>query len=625
VFTPAELERVLRQFDADASALPPRLAALLDDFAQRSRMTITTDSWDTPVISGSAMTRIRDAMRALPKPTSAAPSAGNPTAAATYDLFSPDVTAGLRFDLNRPLSHPAVPATDEPAIGERYCRHLYTLLVALGQPANRETAQWVANVVDFRDADSTMTRFRYDTNLADGWNADDNTAVFGAERPDVVITETVAWPGKLGVVLYHGWDARLVDRKTQSDDSDYVPVEAVDPNLAAPANPRALDLGRKVDNDSVWQLRVIGQAGSTVAFASQSGGAASKLELEPNEHLCVQTDAGVAATVNAIQAASFVPGSPGLGKVVLERLADPTKAWSATTNPYVQVDEAALVIAPEKDAATRQTRDDTRFWTGRRWTSGAPGDTAPRAYGQKVPWFHWPNRPFIGAAELALVPTGDASAMLASGTVPSPARRTSSLILDAVHVPSRFVGSAQRIGDDSLLRSAAASEQICTTMLPRWREAGRINVNTVAANPNNTPAQLDNGVWQALLGPGSGAINGGSNPFAANQPAKSMGDMLTLQSGSTVYYEPIDASQPARDDDEFFRFARAIRLSNVATVRSHVFAVWVTLRITDTSAAASAPVYRRMFAIVDRSIPVGFAPGETLNVRDAVRLQRFLD
>jgi hypothetical protein len=65
VFTPAELERVLRQFDADASTLPPRLAALLDDYAQRSRMTITTDSWDAPVISGTAMVEIRDALRAL--------------------------------------------------------------------------------------------------------------------------------------------------------------------------------------------------------------------------------------------------------------------------------------------------------------------------------------------------------------------------------------------------------------------------------------------------------------------------------------------------------------------------------------------------------------------------------
>jgi hypothetical protein len=387
-----------------------------------------------------------------------------------------------------------------------------------------------------------------------------------------------------------------------------------------------------VGNDSIWQLRVVGQAGSTVAFASQNaGGAANKCRLKPNEYLCVQTDSGMGGGVNSIPVSTFVPGSPGLGKVVLERLADPSKPWEstatkATFNPYIAVDEAALVIAADQASATRQIRDDAAFWTGRQWTAGAAGDTAPAVYAKKIPWFHWPNRPFVGAAELALVPTGDASLMLASGTVPSPARKKSNLILDAVHVPSRFVGGAQRIGDNATLQATATNEEVCTTMLPRWREPGRINVNTVVANPNNAPSQLDNGVWQALLGAGAGSVNGGTNPFLAGQSARSMGDMLALQqSGTGVFYEPEDAALPARNNNEFFRYARAIRLSNDATVRSHVFAVWITLRITDTSPAASAPVYRRMFAIVDRSIPVGFTRGETLNVRDTVRLQRFLD
>lgn len=632
VFTPAELERVLRQFDPDASTLPPRLAALLDDYAQRSRMTITTDSWDTPVISGTAMNRIRDALRALSKPTSAAASLGNTNAARVYDLFSPDVSAGLRFDLNRPLAHPAVPVDDEAEIKERYCRHLYTLLVALGQPANETTAQWVANVVDFRDADSTMTRFRYDTNLADGWTANDNQYVFGAERPEMVITETVAWPGKLAVVLYHPWDARVVDKQSEADPTNNsIPVEKVDPNLAATNNPNALDLARKAGSNSIWQVRVLDQAGSAVPFADQNPDPTdTRFRLAPNQHVCVQTDAGMGGAVPSIAAAAFVPGPPGAGTLVLERLADPTKAWENDPtqpdfNPYVEVDRATLAIAPEQQLATRQIRDDSRFWFGRKWNAGAVGNATPQPYGGKIPWLHWPNRPFIGAAELALVPTGDASAMLASGTAPSPAQRAANLIIDAVHVPSRFVGSAQQIGDDALLQSAVTNEKVCTTMLPRWREPGRINVNTAVANPNNTPPELDNGVWRALLGSGSGSIASGTNPFAAGQPAKSMAELLTLRSGSTVFYEPVNASMPARDDNEFFRYAQAIRLSNVATVRSHVFAVWITLRITDTSPAASAPVYRRMFAIVDRSIPVGFAPGETLNVRDTIRLQRFLD
>jgi hypothetical protein len=71
-------------------------------------------------------------------------------------------------------------------------------------------------------------------------------------------------------------------------------------------------------------------------------------------------------------------------------------------------------------------------------------------------------------------------------------------------------------------------------------------------------------------------------------------------------------------------YTTAIRLANVATVRSHVFAVWVTLRVRDTSPGGGAS-YHRLFAIVDRSRPVGFSTGKDLNVRDAVRVLRFLE
>jgi hypothetical protein len=68
-----------------------------------------------------------------------------------------------------------------------------------------------------------------------------------------------------------------------------------------------------------------------------------------------------------------------------------------------------------------------------------------------------------------------------------------------------------------------------------------------------------------------------------------------------------------------------IRLANTATIRSNVFAIWVTVKITDDSANAPSPVTKRAFAIVDRSIPVGYSPGKDLNVRDCIRILRFLD
>jgi len=71
-------------------------------------------------------------------------------------------------------------------------------------------AQWAINCVDFRDRDSTMTPFEFDRNPFNGWGVDgvlddgsgtvskDDTSgerclVWGCERPELLITETLAW------------------------------------------------------------------------------------------------------------------------------------------------------------------------------------------------------------------------------------------------------------------------------------------------------------------------------------------------------------------------------------------------------------------------------------------------
>jgi hypothetical protein len=43
------------------------------------------------------------------------------------------------------------------------------------------------------------------------------------------------------------------------------------------------------------------------------------------------------------------------------------------------------------------------------------------------------------------------------------------------------------------------------------------------------------------------------------------------------------------------------------------------------SALPEQKTYRRLFAIVDRSIPVGYCPGVNLNARDTLRLVRYLE
>ena len=90
----------------------------------------------------------------------------------------------------------------------------FSLTTKEGKAKSRMLAQWAINVVDFRDPDNIMTAFEYDTNPFDGWAPDGNTkevsdwagpdarantpddiggVVWGAESPELLLTETLAW------------------------------------------------------------------------------------------------------------------------------------------------------------------------------------------------------------------------------------------------------------------------------------------------------------------------------------------------------------------------------------------------------------------------------------------------
>lgn len=117
-------------------------------------------------------------------------------------------------------------------------RHLYVLAMTLTDPPPttatkvglnrhaRQLAQWAINVVDFRDPDNIMTGFEYDVDPFNGWGQFQNVSdpnslaiidgnlttrgdvygvnnqpdpndvggvVWGAERPELIVTETLAW------------------------------------------------------------------------------------------------------------------------------------------------------------------------------------------------------------------------------------------------------------------------------------------------------------------------------------------------------------------------------------------------------------------------------------------------
>ncbi len=306
-FSVAELERLLRPFDRDATRLPDRLAQLTylyddpDDTPDEgfqpypvfptpytNRHNITTESWSLPCPSVALPPELR--AFGLPKHVTDLLAAKGVTAN-WDDLFPPELLAGLRMDINRPFGNgrdgdgidndnddlvdetdettgcngvvdepteafngenftqfdqngdPITPVFCDPSNGsdvdgdgmpgaaidrklarQLHARHLYVMMLLLmnytpDADDARQVAQWAVNIVDFRDRDSIMTPFEYDikpftdddasapTPIPGTWDVDGDLAtdehnttpavergvVWGCERPELLITETLAF------------------------------------------------------------------------------------------------------------------------------------------------------------------------------------------------------------------------------------------------------------------------------------------------------------------------------------------------------------------------------------------------------------------------------------------------
>jgi hypothetical protein len=93
-----------------------------------------------------------------------------------------------------------------------------------------------------------------------------------------------------------------------------------------------------------------------------------------------------------------------------------------------------------------------------------------------------------------------------------------------------------------------------------------------------------------------------------------------------------------RDSDKqpFIAYQRLTRLPNLVTQQSNVYAVWMTIGffefdIENSGIGAEFTGNRgevtrhRSFYIIDRTMPVGFRPGEDLNTDKAILLRRFIE
>lgn len=164
-----------------------------------------------------------------------------------------------------PTVHAGLP-TAYSASRQLMARHLYVLMLLVTDPnyvhptvdpsldqtqrrelTLRRIAQWAINVVDYRDKDGVMTPFEYDLNpftdsMGTGmttWNVDGNLhtpsspdnllphrrVVWGAEAPDLIITETLAFHDRR--TRDTTWDDNLGERR----DVPSMPGEEVDETL----------------------------------------------------------------------------------------------------------------------------------------------------------------------------------------------------------------------------------------------------------------------------------------------------------------------------------------------------------------------------------------------------------
>jgi hypothetical protein len=737
IYSIADLEAILRPYDADSMLLPLRLSALLGSASEESRLKITTTAWDTTMITGTAATKLSAWLRTLTG------SISGRTALA--GIVCGEISRGERFNLGRPLTGAKPIAYSAGSLyyvqRQAYFKDLYTLLVALGQPENATTAQWAANVVEFRDADSTMTPFEYDTNISNGWTVDNDAStkndseravVWGSERPEILITHTSAWEdattGELFIGLHRPWNAVALGPETTAIPAEAIDTAFDDATTAEPLN--VLDLGRKSNRKAfadtavypIWRIRIVDEDGNTRycrfdtdssvsdSFTSTDITSASETpKMSTDAWLCIQGSNTQGAVVdpefsNTTLSGLRVPGNAkaaGTNRsciIYLERLSDPESEVTAaiwnqdpstsdTVPMYRIVDKASVqvvnrtadpvsgIIPPTQITSVlrRKSTGSSALWKidppcpspDSGFAVQAPVVIAPPALSSNPSnnpaWFVWPNRPFVSAAELFLVPTGDAITMLThyqpatTGAIGLASLNCPEL-LDAVSVPTRYCGVHDTLdtaySEGLGYYAGIFGETAPVNQLSAFREPGRVNINTIT----------NNDVWNAVVaGPltitGTATNKGAPEPIVSRstagfdiQPARSFKDLLALSGSASVSAPPaqdveledrngngildpgedlngngtLDAVRLPKTLNPAHAFFTANRLANVATIRSNVFAVWITVRSV-VDADPDSVTLHRAFYIVDRSIPVGFQNGKDHNVWDAVILRRIIE
>jgi hypothetical protein len=128
-----------------------------------------------------------------------------------------------------------------------------------------------------------------------------------------------------------------------------------------------------------------------------------------------------------------------------------------------------------------------------------------------------------------------------------------------------------------------------------------------------------------------------AGPGPRNQPApRDLAPHFSPAPALQASFNPaISSIQPIPSDvnrNAFTRYQRMMRLPNLVTDQSNVFAVWVTVSLFEYDPvtgfgreyvnASGEEKRERAFYIIDRTVPVGLIPGEDLNTEKTIMLRR---
>lgn len=134
----------------------------------------------------------------------------------------------------------------------------------------------------------------------------------------------------------------------------------------------------------------------------------------------------------------------------------------------------------------------------------------------------------------------------------------------------------------------------------------------------------------------NGGLLRGVGTLAINDPVSGTPTRTSLfVRAGTQAPNPTTRPEHDRFRNSMMKYQTLMRMPNLVSDNSQVFAIWLTLGLFEVDAANTDSLgaeygestgesqrYKALF-IIDRSIPVGFVPGQDLNARDTVIFERF--